>query len=94
MIPRLNQPLFYGEMKAAKEKPHLYHLIRAYDCIWTLHFEPTDITAREMASNAEANLASLGSLIEQELSEEVFHVDDSQLRFPDEIINPKPAKAE
>jgi len=91
-IPRLRQPLFakeHGDLyNAAAGDGVIANFVRAYDCIWNLHFEPNDITAKDLAANAEANLNNLGQVIEHVLGEAVFDVDPTQLTFPDEIINP------
>ena len=90
-MPRLVQPLFSKETSEdynrAAADGVLGNIIRAYDCIWNLHFEPNDISAKDMAFNAEANLNNLGQIIEHVLGESVFDVNPKQLSFPNEILN-------
>ncbi len=91
-MPRLQQPLFskeHGELyNKVLEDKLMARLVMAYDCIWSMLYEPGDMTNKQLWDNAEANLQNLGSIIEHVLGEGVFDVDPKQLSFPDEVLNP------
>lgn len=86
-FPRLKQPLFTKEYPDTMPREH-YQLIRAYDAIWNLHFEPEDMTLRQVAANAEANLHMIGDLLEKVIGDSIFEVDPQQLSFAEEVLNP------
>ncbi len=93
MSPRLTQPLFAGAQAKAKqsEDQTLYHLVRAYDAIWSLVYKPDDMRPEDRISNARANLIMLSDLLEQALGTEAFESDPRQLSFPEEIVHPMQA---
>lgn len=82
MTPRLSQPLFAGQQAKAKDDKRIYHMVRAYDCIWTLLKKPDDISYEDARANAAANLYMLGDIIENALGVEVFEADPRQLELP------------
>ena len=79
---RLTQPLFAGPQAKARDDMRLYHMVRAYDCIWTLLQQPADIAPEDAKHNAIVNLLSLRQLIEHALGASCFEpADTSQLEF-------------
>ena len=88
MMPRLSQPLFATEnQKRAKEDLRLYSILRAYDCIWTMLYKPEDITPEQRMQNAKANLQSLGTMLENACTAEIFEQDPRQLSLPEELLD-------
>ena len=77
--PRLLQPLFskeHGDLynKALNDRL-VTRIVMAYDCIWNLLHEPSDIGPEALRQNAEANLQNLGAMIENVLGDVVFDTD-------------------
>lgn len=81
MIPRLKQSIVNVPTHPDVLNQTTYEMLRAYDCIWNMLYEPLEYSHEERVQQAKSILCSLGFLLETAMTEHIFDESYKQLEL-------------